>query len=175
MKIFALVNLIVTAVANPIAQEPSPSFEVASVKENTSGSSVSSLSGPRPGRFTITNTPLRFIVLEAFGLLDHQLIGGPNWITTASFDISATFPQGSVLADHFKSISNVPVSPVRSTTGLPVRLCSAGVIFSIACVRAVRLCRFTSGRGRRDRRHPSPDARLKVGGGLVAVNRARRV
>src|SRR5687768_17830551 len=34
----------------------------------------------------------------------------------------------SPLADHFRSMSNVPVSPVRSTTGLPVRLCSAGVI-----------------------------------------------
>ena len=40
--------------------------------------------------------PLRFVVLEALGLLDHQLIGAPNWTTSARFDISATFPQGSV-------------------------------------------------------------------------------
>ena len=102
MKIFAAVSLIIVGVANPIAQEPVPSFDVVSVKENTSGSSVSSLSGPRPGRFTITNMPLRFIVLEAFGLLDHQLIGGQGWITTASFDISATFPQGSVPERHWR-------------------------------------------------------------------------
>jgi len=95
MKICAAVSLIIVGVANLIAQEPAPSFDVVSVRENTSGSSASSLSGPRPGRFAITNMPLRFIVLEAFGLLDHQLIGGQNWITTTSFDISATFPQGS--------------------------------------------------------------------------------
>src|SRR5215211_4050553 len=102
MKIFIAASLIVASVANPIAQEPPPSFEVVSVKENTSGRSVSSLSGPRPGRFTITNMLLRFIVLEAFGLLDHQLIGGQNWITTARFDISATFPQGSVPDRHWR-------------------------------------------------------------------------
>jgi uncharacterized protein (TIGR03435 family) len=76
--------------------QTSLAFEVASVRENTSASSVSSNSGPRPGRFTITNTPLRFIVLEAFGLLDHQLLGAPEWTNTASFDITAAFPQGSV-------------------------------------------------------------------------------
>lgn len=102
MKIIAAVSIILAGVVNPIAQVPGPSFEVVSVKENTSGRSVSSLSGPRPGRFTITNMPLRFIVLEAFGLLDHQLIGGQNWITTTSFDISATFPQGSVPERHWR-------------------------------------------------------------------------
>jgi len=96
MKIHTIAILIVTTVATALAQGRATSFEVVSVKENTSGSAVSSISGPRPGRFTIVNMPLRFIVLEAFGLLDHQLNGGPGWISTTSFDISATFPPGSV-------------------------------------------------------------------------------
>ena len=87
--------LVGTGTPASLAQTPL-AFEVASVRENTSVSNVSSTSGPRPGRFTITNTPLRFIVLEAFGVLDHQLLGAPEWTNSARFDITATFPQGSV-------------------------------------------------------------------------------
>ena len=96
MRILAALTLGIAGAAGVFAQGPPSSFEVASVRENTSVSSVSSISGPRPGRFTVVNVPLRFIVLDAFGLLDHQLIGGENWITSARFDITATFPQGSV-------------------------------------------------------------------------------
>ena len=96
MRILAALTLSVAGTAGVLAQSPAPSFEVASVRENTSVSSVSSISGPRPGRFTIVNVPLRFIVLDAFGVLDPQLIGGESWISSARFDITATFPQGSV-------------------------------------------------------------------------------
>ena len=95
MRTLAALSLVVAGTVNLLAQAPAPAFDVASVKENRSASSVSSISGPRPGQFTITNTPLRFILLEAFGLLDHQLIGAPDWTTTARFDITAAFPQGS--------------------------------------------------------------------------------
>ena len=89
-------SLIAAGSANLLAQRPAPAFEVASVKENTSVSSVSSISGPSPGRFTIVNMPLRFIVLEGLGLLDHQLLGAPDWTNSARFDITAAFPEGSM-------------------------------------------------------------------------------
>jgi uncharacterized protein (TIGR03435 family) len=91
----AAVLFVVTGVTLA-AQNAPDAFEVASVRENKSASSVSSTSGPRPGRFTIVNKPLRFIVLEAFGLLDHQLIGAPEWTHTIAYDITATFAEGSV-------------------------------------------------------------------------------
>ena len=99
MRLSIVLGLLVVGMGTltPASQAQAPlAFEVASVRENTSASSVSSNSGPRPGRFTIVNTPLRFIVLQAFGLLDHQLLGAPEWTNTASFDITAAFPQGSV-------------------------------------------------------------------------------
>jgi len=96
MRLLAALTLVATSAARLLAQQvAAPAFEVASVKENTSVSSVSSISGPRPGRFTIVNMPLRFIVLEGLGLLDHQLIGAPDWTTSARFDIPAAFPSGS--------------------------------------------------------------------------------
>jgi len=95
MRLGAVLTLLATSAATLLAQALGPAFEVASVKENTSVSSVSSISGPSPGRFTIVNMPLRFIVLEGLGLLDHQLIGAPDWAGSARFDITAAFPQGS--------------------------------------------------------------------------------
>lgn len=95
MRVIAAVSIVVACAMSLRAQHAAPAFEVASVKENTSVSAVTTLSGPRPGRFTITNMPLRFIVLEALGLLDHQLIGAPDWTNSARFDITAAFPQGS--------------------------------------------------------------------------------
>ena len=73
------------------AQSAQPAFDVASVKENTS---VSDRGGPgsTPGRFRVTNSPLRFILLDAFHLMDHQLIGAPEWTESARYDITATYP-----------------------------------------------------------------------------------
>jgi uncharacterized protein (TIGR03435 family) len=78
-------------VAVAAAQSPQPAFDVASVKENTSGSGAGGIAPPTPGRWRITNTPLRFIVLEAFDLRDHELIGAPEWTGSTAFDITATY------------------------------------------------------------------------------------
>jgi uncharacterized protein (TIGR03435 family) len=53
-------------------------FEVAYVKIDQKAEGPSEISGPTPWRFIASNTPLRFIVLYAYGLLDHQLVGGPE-------------------------------------------------------------------------------------------------
>ena len=94
MRAALIVGLVVVASVAALAQ--GPAFEVASVRENTSASQASSSSGPAPGRFTVTNVPLRFILLDAFELRDHQLIGAPEWTSDARFDIAATYPAGSV-------------------------------------------------------------------------------
>jgi uncharacterized protein (TIGR03435 family) len=76
-----------------------PEFEVASVKINQKAEGPSQISGPTPGRFVISNTPLRFIVLYAYGLLDHQLVG-PEWMWDMSVDVTATYPPGITPTDH---------------------------------------------------------------------------
>jgi uncharacterized protein (TIGR03435 family) len=115
------------AAAGVIAGAQAPAaFEVASVRENTSPSEVSSSSGPSPGRFTIVNTPLRFIVLDAFGLRTDQLIGAPEWTETVRFDVTATYSAGTeperdwrpmlqqLLRDRFRLVTH------RETRELPV-------------------------------------------------------
>jgi uncharacterized protein (TIGR03435 family) len=77
------------------AQSPR-AFDVASVKENTSVSDTGGIAPATPGRVRITNTPLRFILLHAFELMDHQLIGAPEWTESARFDITATYQADAV-------------------------------------------------------------------------------
>jgi uncharacterized protein (TIGR03435 family) len=73
---------------------PSPDmrFEVASVKEHRDEIQGGSISGPTPGRFTISSVPLRFILLYAFELRAHQLVNAPDWTDNAIYDIAGTYP-----------------------------------------------------------------------------------
>jgi uncharacterized protein (TIGR03435 family) len=70
-----------------------PGFEVASIRQNTTTSTTSGIAAA-PGRFTIANTPLGFIVLDAYQLLGHQLVDTPDWIWTTAYDVTATYPGG---------------------------------------------------------------------------------
>jgi uncharacterized protein (TIGR03435 family) len=68
-------------------------FDVASVKPNTSGSGrVQALVQPG-GRFVATNAPLKLLIADAFlgaqPLALSRVFGGPDWIDSARFDINA--------------------------------------------------------------------------------------
>ena len=65
------------------------SFEVASIKLNTSGDSGWLLSPPRRGREKIVNLELRKIIASSFRTQDKLVLGGPPWMDTARYDIDA--------------------------------------------------------------------------------------
>lgn len=68
-----------------------PSFEVASVKPNTSaGPNQVRVGMPGNGRFTITNMPLAELIRFAYELQPFQLTGGPDWLDSQRFDVTAT-------------------------------------------------------------------------------------
>jgi uncharacterized protein (TIGR03435 family) len=94
LKIARQVLLAVAAFVVSAPGADTPAFDVASVRASNSPSDQSKISGATPGRFVASNTPLRFIVLNAYQLLDHQLIGMPDWTSTIGFDITATYPPG---------------------------------------------------------------------------------
>jgi uncharacterized protein (TIGR03435 family) len=84
-------TLAVLAIITAFAQPPEPSFEVASVRPNTSSP------GDRPGRaipemsatsLIMRNTPLLFLIEWAYDLPNVQ-IESPGWMMDAYFDISA--------------------------------------------------------------------------------------
>ena len=109
--------------SNVVAQTPAgPTFEVASVKPSNPNPDPSNplnmiaLMLPQPGgRFTATNTPLRMLIMAAYGLKQEaQLTGGPPAVLAAKYDITAQAAGGtlvmkdlpqmlrSLLADRFK-------------------------------------------------------------------------
>jgi len=78
---------VVTA-TDGVPQATQAVFDVASVKENKSGS----LGGgfrQEPGRFTVTNLDLRWILQFACGVREYQLVNAPSG--TRRYDVAATF------------------------------------------------------------------------------------
>jgi hypothetical protein len=78
------------------AQQPSvvpggaaPRFEVASVKSNRSGELAINVDFPAPDRFTAINMPLRDLIRFAYDVQDARLQGGPDWIRSERFDVTA--------------------------------------------------------------------------------------
>ena len=86
------VLLIATAVTIAASQASAQkvSFEVTSIKTNNSGSSSSSTSvDDNSGYVRMTNVTARQVILQCYRLLSYQLIGSPDWINTARFNIEA--------------------------------------------------------------------------------------
>jgi len=80
------------------ARSPSttPQFEVASVKSNPSETTDSNLNHRLPDRFIASNVPLGFLILDAYEIKAHQLIGAPDWIWDKSYDVIGTFPTANL-------------------------------------------------------------------------------
>lgn len=115
--------------ASPMSAQAPPSFEVASVKRNTSGDFRRGI-GPEPGgRFGAVNVPLRDLVALAYGIpnsdADTRVIGRPEWIARERFDIAARaagVPEPSaypamvktLLAERFKLQAHEEVREVQA-------------------------------------------------------------
>jgi uncharacterized protein (TIGR03435 family) len=90
-------------------------FEVASIKENVSGSDNASVRAQPGGRVSVSNNSLRSIIRNAYRVQNYQIVGGPDWINTVRWDITAKAPEDAppqqlllmlraLLADRFKLV-----------------------------------------------------------------------
>jgi uncharacterized protein (TIGR03435 family) len=64
-----------------------PSFEVVSIRRNTSGEEGGSMVPAPGGRLTLTNVPVRLVIRAAYNLQEFELVGGPSWIDGERYDI----------------------------------------------------------------------------------------
>lgn len=74
------------------SQPPSlttPSFEVASIKVNTSGARPWSIVPIKGGRLTATNVAIKVLLGMAYGVQTSQIVGTPAWVNSERYDISA--------------------------------------------------------------------------------------
>jgi uncharacterized protein (TIGR03435 family) len=84
--------LLLSLVTTLSATAADRTFDAAVIKVNKSGENgPSGISASKRGRFTATNTPLKFIILYAYRLMDHELAAVPDWAEDTSFDISAVY------------------------------------------------------------------------------------
>ena len=104
----------VAAAQVKVAPGSKPSFDVSSVRPNTSSSGAVASTGS-PGRWRITNTSVELLIGLAYQLQPNQLTGVPSWVRSERFDIEATYPVArprkdvwlmvqSLLEDRFKLI-----------------------------------------------------------------------
>jgi uncharacterized protein (TIGR03435 family) len=87
-----LIGTIVTALGLPVAAQQAataPAFEVASVRANTSGYKGWNLEPQPGGRLTGTNVPAAALIRFAYDLPAFQVSGGPAWLDSARFDVTA--------------------------------------------------------------------------------------
>ena len=89
----------------------SPTFEVASIRPNTTPGRRGG--GGGPGRVNMVGMPARTLIAQAYEVHDSQIIGGPDWLGSQGYDINATMsgvpsPEDrrmmmkSLLRDRFK-------------------------------------------------------------------------
>ena len=82
-------------------QAPQPSFEVSSVKRNTSGGDWDTHSGPpESAGFRANNMTLKMLIKIAYRVKDSQISGGPGWINSERYDIAAKPAENNVSADR---------------------------------------------------------------------------
>jgi uncharacterized protein (TIGR03435 family) len=72
-----------------VPRVPPRSFEVASIKPNLAGGDSRRAGASPGGIFTATNVNLKLLISRAFGVAESQIQGGPRWIDTETYDISA--------------------------------------------------------------------------------------
>ena len=77
-----------TVLAEP-QRNDGPAFLVASVKLNSSDGYMSAVLSP--GRFDARNVSVKNLVETAYGVEFQRIVGGPEWVDSARFDIAAVF------------------------------------------------------------------------------------
>ena len=77
------------AQSQPTPAASAPSFEVASIKPDKSGSGMIGIRMGAGDRFQAHNVPVKLLIEEAFGVKDSQLSGAPGWIDSDRYDIEA--------------------------------------------------------------------------------------
>jgi uncharacterized protein (TIGR03435 family) len=80
-------------------------FDAASIKPNTSPSEGSGYGRtPGSGRFTATNNALQSLITTAYKLKDFQISGGPPWIKSDRYDVTAVSAQTNVTPEQFRTM-----------------------------------------------------------------------
>ncbi len=113
-KELLLASTAILAVAAPVvivrAQSPTtpssgPTFEVASIKPSDPSSRNIMLRNAPGGRFTANGITAKFLIAQAYNVRDFQISGGPSWMDSARYDITATVGGSSDSSGDLRTMS----------------------------------------------------------------------
>jgi bla regulator protein blaR1 len=93
-----------------------PSFEVASIKPDRSGTENRYFRFNDPSRFRVTNMTARDLITFAYHVHGFQVSGGPSWINSQSYDIEAKADDSVA-----KELEKLPPTQRMDQVGLMVR------------------------------------------------------
>ena len=89
LRLCAFACIGVGAAAHLAAQAQAPTaFEVASIKPRVGDAPLVG-GGSAPDRYENPDTTLRFMIRVAYDLFDYQVVGGPEWIDSKRWAVSA--------------------------------------------------------------------------------------
>src|ERR1041384_6503531 len=90
MTIYGLAVVAVLMFAQGVGAQGPLAFEVASLKASAPGGR-GGIIRPQPGNQTYigTNVSLRLMMTVAYSVTDRQISGGPDWVATDLFDMTA--------------------------------------------------------------------------------------
>lgn len=77
------------ALVSAICGQAPRAFEVASIKPTNTGDNRVAIMMQPGGRFNATNVTVKMLMQNAYGVRDFQIVGGPGWIGSDRFDITA--------------------------------------------------------------------------------------
>ena len=119
----------------PRAKTPSRTFEVASVKRNTSGSLVVDHSIP-PGRYAGTNLSVEDMLAAIYApLARSHMSGGPDWIRTERFDIVATTQGSPSPTEVFEMLHSLLIERFKFAAHMEAR---EGDVYNLVLARSDR-------------------------------------
>lgn len=81
-------GLALIATCSPCPAQTPKSFDVVSIKPDKDGQGLDARRQPG-GRYSARNAPVKFLLIQAFGVPDSLILGGPNWLDDERYDIVA--------------------------------------------------------------------------------------
>jgi uncharacterized protein (TIGR03435 family) len=90
MKLVVCLAIALSIITITAQSPPAPSFDVTSVKRNTSGGGGMQMRN-LPGNVSAFNAPVRQLIRMAYQVQDFQIVGTPAWENTDRFDVEGRF------------------------------------------------------------------------------------
>jgi uncharacterized protein (TIGR03435 family) len=100
--VLGILTLTIPALHSQVSEPSSVSFDVVSIKRNTSA--IASRARLEPGRFSAVGVPIFQVVRQAYGLLDMQVGPVPDWVRSEGYDVLATAPEGVNVARDLRPL-----------------------------------------------------------------------